>query len=273
MRCNLNPVPSAVNPIASSSSARTVMLPCCTCEVVRTHRNRRGLRFKPLQRITSSGHLEHHAEGYQGQMANLNDGLGADVIDDQTIDLHLHPPFQSDNSQSPLCDLSNLRLATQDQRAKCWLEDNQTPALPTRKIAIVEVYDGWACPETVNFAKEVIARNPEASLSDVHLALLHGYKDAQLPVPYLWLVQLYRKRIRGLHRDANNQQFIRLDKKWFLAYSLQEMADLVGWVALHQAVQVEGNYIGYFIRWENEDLAKNYYHYRKLRQQEVQEND
>ena len=52
-----------------------------------------------------------------------------------------------------------------------------------------------------------------------------------------------------------------------------EMADLVGWVALHQAVQVEGNYNGYFIRWENEDLAKNYYHYRKLRQQEVQEND
>lgn len=154
-------------------------------------------------------------------------------------------------------------------KASIWLEENLSPTLPTRKKRNVPLFDGWGCPETIAFAQRLITQHPEASLREVQQEILKGFDAATLSVPNLWYVWCGQLRVKALYEDANHLPFIRVEKKWHLAYEISRLGGLVEVRGMRPTRDKKYITHGCFICWQNEDLAINYHHYRKLRKQEA----
>lgn len=151
---------------------------------------------------------------------------------------------------------SALRLSSRHVPASTFLSSDVSPAPPTRMLSNVEICDGWLNGPHAQVAQRILSKNPEMSLLDLQIAMLRKTERGELYCPYIWWVDARCRWGRALHEDSAGRKFVKLNSKWHLAYSMDQIGGLVG-------AQNSGGYedipkVGYFVVWENERIARNH---------------
>jgi len=165
--------------------------------------------------------------------------------------------WQSFIKHAPVHKNAKFRNASRFKIAAPWVEKVSHPALPTRMLSNVLVYNGWQNPHNVALAKELVGINPEITLRGLLNEMLLKTKNDENHAPYVWWIWPSGSKKRAIHGDSNGLSFVKLDHKWQLAYSLKAVGALAGAQGAGGYEELPSN--AYFIPWENEDIAKNYY--------------
>jgi hypothetical protein len=148
------------------------------------------------------------------------------------------------------------RIASKYKVAAPWVLGVAVPTQPTRMLSNVTVFDGWNCTTTAAFARKIVGTTPGLTLRDLQAAVLRGVEGGLLDNPYIWWVYEPKSRTRAIHEDAEGRSFIKLGKKWQLAYPLDAIAGLCGAQGCSEYENVPRS--GYFIIWENEEIARSH---------------
>jgi len=154
---------------------------------------------------------------------------------------------------------TSLRPATRSQKAFLLLVEKPAAQLPMNKVLDVQVFDGWPCPSTTNFAKKLIQTNPTASLRDVQLEIIERVSQATLPHPHLWRIRVGISHSKQLFKDAQGRLYVSVDEVWRLAHSLRHLGGLVGAKSILKTREATVPQQGYFICWETESEARQHY--------------
>lgn len=148
-----------------------------------------------------------------------------------------------------------LRLASKFKQSDPWVNGVASPTLPTQMESSVELYRGWANPESLKYAKTIV-KNKKMTLRELQQMMLIGLIKDNLSMPYIWWVDATTSCRRVVHEDGEGRTFVKLDNKWQMAYSVQAIGGLVGSQYTGNHEEVPKN--TYFVLWENEQIARKY---------------
>ena len=146
------------------------------------------------------------------------------------------------------------RVASKYKRAAPWVLGGAAPSQPTRMLSNVIVFDGWTCPPLVAFARNAVESNPALTLRELQAAVLREVDNGIFDYPYVWWVHEQTNCTRAIHEDSEGMPFVKLGKKWQLAYPIDAIAGLVGAQGVLDYEKVPRS--GYFIVLENEEIAR-----------------
>lgn len=150
------------------------------------------------------------------------------------------------------------RVASRFKPASPWVMGLTAPTQPTRMLSNVTVYDGWMCGSVVQFARQIISKQPSLTLRELQNILLESLRKGEVAYPYVWWVYARNSRTRAIHEDAEGRPFVKLGTKWQLAYPIDAVAGLAGAQGAPDLDSENLPHTGYFILWENEDAAKQH---------------
>ena len=179
-------------------------------------------------------------------------------IEDAHLDL-MDDPARSVRPSLPLPPQPfDWSITKSSKLAITWLEGTVTPQPPMTKLfSQVDLYDGWNCPGTRQYALELVQQQPEMNFQ-VLQAELRKASATVLEYRHIWWYYLDSKRSTALYKDANNLPFILVDDAWHLGYSLGVVKGLAYAVTDRTAQSVHRHRAGFFLCWENEQQARDY---------------
>lgn len=147
-----------------------------------------------------------------------------------------------------------LRKGTNNKKAAPWVNGVASPALPTTMLSSVTVYDSWLIPHNMGIAKNIIAQKNGLTIRELLYEMLHQMKAGNIDYPYVWWVWPHSSKTRAIHQDSNGVTFVKLGKKWQMAFSIQAMGALAGAQGASNYEELPNN--AYFVSWENEEMAR-----------------
>jgi len=150
-----------------------------------------------------------------------------------------------------------LRKGSSYKKAENWLNKTSGPALPTKMLSNVCIYNSWINPHNISLAREIIKYNDGITFQELVYEMLMLVNEEKTPTPYIWWLWPHSSKSRAVHEDANGQTFIKIENKWHLVYSAQVVGVLVGTQGTKDYEQIPSNC--YFVSWESEEISKNYF--------------
>ncbi|WP_159820278.1 hypothetical protein [Colwellia sp. 20A7] len=144
-----------------------------------------------------------------------------------------------------------LRVGSKFKTAFPWINGVVTPAMPTRMLSNVVVFESWQNPHNMRIAKEIVKSNKKITLRELVSEMLITSE-----IPYIWWLYPVSTKVRAIHEDANGITFIKLNNKWQMVFSSKMVGALVGAQGGLNTESFPPN--SYFISWENEELARNH---------------
>ena len=150
-----------------------------------------------------------------------------------------------------------LRRGSRSKIASPWVNGVSTPAMPTRKLSNVIVYEhGWLNNSNMALAKKIVLDNPNITLRELVDEMLLKMEKLETSFPYVWWVVPEGNKTRTIYEDANGITFVKLDNKWNIVYSSEAVGVLVGAQGSQDYEGIPRN--SYFVSWENETIAMQY---------------
>jgi len=144
-----------------------------------------------------------------------------------------------------------LRKGSRFKNALPWINGVSAPAMPTRMLSNVVVFESWQNPHNMEIAKGIVKINKNMSLRELVSEMLNTSE-----IPYIWWIYPVSSKIRAIHEDSNGITFIKLNNKWQMVYSSKMVGALVGAQGGLDAESFPPN--SYFVSWENEELARSH---------------
>lgn len=151
---------------------------------------------------------------------------------------------------------ARLRRGSRFKLAKPWIKGVSSPAMPTRMLSKVVVYDSWLNNFNMDLANQIVDKYPSLTLRELVEKMLKKMDGKHTSYPYLWWVWPKSKKMRVIHEDANGITFVKLDNKWQMVFSSQVVGVLVGAQGVEGYESLPRN--SYFISWENEEIARKH---------------
>lgn len=148
------------------------------------------------------------------------------------------------------------RVASKYKLSAPWVRGSVAPTQPTRMLSNVTVYDGWECTSNARLARGIVEVEPQLTLRDLQARMLKEVELGNTSYPYVWWIYEQTCRTRAIHEDSDGRPFVKLHNKWHLAYPIDAIAGLVGAQGVLDYERVPKT--GFFILWENEDIARNH---------------
>lgn len=149
-----------------------------------------------------------------------------------------------------------LRKGSKFKKAKSWIEGVPSPAMPTKILSNAEIFNGWLNPHNFKLAKTLISQNENLTFRDLVNEMLIHMTTEETTLPYIWWIYISPPKARAIHQDANGVTFVKLNNKWQMALSTQELGALVGAQGGINYEDIPKN--AYFVSWENEKIARKY---------------
>ncbi|WP_027873401.1 hypothetical protein [Spongiibacter marinus] len=149
---------------------------------------------------------------------------------------------------------SVLRKGTNFKLAAPWINGVATPALPTKMLTNVTVFESWLNPHNFELAKSIVSENEELTVRELLYEMLFKIKSGKTTMPYVWWVWPHSSKTRAIHQDSNDMTFVKLGSKWQMAFSIQSMGALAGSQGSMNYEELPRN--AYFVSWENEKIAR-----------------
>lgn len=144
-----------------------------------------------------------------------------------------------------------LRLGSNYKNAKPWVEGRTSPVNPVKMLSVRDVLEGWSNPAGVKKAKDYLRINPNLTMRELGELMLCSNAD----YPYIWwCCRSATPAKRAIYEDSEGLNFVKLNNKWQMAYSILASGILVGSQAGTHYEDLPYN--SYFVLWENEDAAR-----------------
>lgn len=151
---------------------------------------------------------------------------------------------------------ARLRRGSRFKLAKPWIKGVSSPAMPTKMLSNVVVYDSWLNNFNMDLANEIVDKYPSMTLRELVESMLKQMGDKHTGYPYLWWVWPESNKKRVIHEDANGITFVKLNNKWQMVFSSQAVGVLAGAQGVQGYESLPRN--SYFISWENEEIARKH---------------
>ena len=149
---------------------------------------------------------------------------------------------------------STLRKSTIYKNAEPWLNGVEAPTMPATMLSNVTVFESWLNTHNLNLAKELLSQQSGLTLRELLVEMLLQINAGHAEYPYIWWVWPHSSKVRAIHEDSNGLTFVKLEKKWKMAYSIQAMGALAGAQGTSDYEELPRN--AYFVSWENEEIAR-----------------
>ncbi|MBT7556494.1 hypothetical protein HN615_06175 [Candidatus Woesearchaeota archaeon] len=151
-----------------------------------------------------------------------------------------------------------LRVGSYRLLAKGYVDVKTSPVLPIKQLSTEVIFESWLNRYNNEIAKNLINQDSSLSLQKllVEMIQLTG-KDIECPYIW-WIYPNQNKKNRLIYRDADGDEFVKIDKKWQIAYSVRAVGSLVGRQGGSNYEDLDLPFNSYFVVWENKDNAKNY---------------
>ena len=156
--------------------------------------------------------------------------------------------------------IPQLRNASGRKRAYPWIKVTGAPVKPATPLSNVAIYDGWVNPHNKKIAVAAVEASSSMTLRDLQHEMFAKMKENETPYPYIWWVCcISRVRERLLYEDAEGVNYVKLENTWRPAYPLLTAGCLAGAQCSDDYESVPLN--GYFIVWDDEDVARQHANY------------
>ena len=147
-----------------------------------------------------------------------------------------------------------LRKGSSFKAVKPWLEVRASPAMPTKMLSMVDVYDGWTNPHPLKIAKVLVNESPSMTFRELGNRMIIS-KESELPYIW-WCFSANLPKKRAIHEDSDGVTFVKLNNKWQMAMSVMSAGVVVGSQNGDDYESVPRN--AYFVVWENEEIARQH---------------
>lgn len=149
---------------------------------------------------------------------------------------------------------ATLRKGTNFKKAAPWVNGLASPALPTKMLSNVTIYESWLNPHNMKLARNLITQRKRLTVRELLYEMLYQVKAGNTDSPYVWWVWTSSSKTRAIHQDSNGVTFVKLGNKWQLAFSIQAMGALAGAQGTSSPEELPRD--AYFVSWENEEMAR-----------------
>ena len=148
-----------------------------------------------------------------------------------------------------------LRKPSNLKKAEPYVYGIASPSLPTKMMSEVNVHDAWLNPHNLKLAKTLLQENRFMSFSQLMFAMVKSGSNKSV-FRYIWWVLPHSCKKRVMHTDNDGVNFVKMNNKWQILYSVQSVGALVGAQGSPHYESVPKN--GYFVVWENEEIARKH---------------
>ena len=145
-----------------------------------------------------------------------------------------------------------LRKGSNFKRAEPWVVGRASPAQPVKMLSVREVYEGWANPSGVKLARERLRLDPTLTMRELGYLMLKSDQE----LPYIWWCFSSAPKQRAIYEDSEGLNFVKLDNKWQMAYSIMSAGILIGSQSGKHYEDLPKN--SYMVLWENEEMARQH---------------
>jgi len=146
---------------------------------------------------------------------------------------------------------TKLRKGSRFKEANSWVNGVSMPAMPTRMLSNVTVYESWQNPKNIEHAKDLLNINSSLTFRELIEKMFETTESS-----YIWWLYPVSTKVRTIHEDANGFTFVKMNNKWQMVYSIKMVGGLVGAQGVNNCEDLPLN--SYFVSWENEDIAKSH---------------
>ena len=105
-----------------------------------------------------------------------------------------------------------LRKGSSFKAVKPWLEVRASPAMPTKMLSMVDVYEGWSNPHSLKIAKVLVNEIPSMTFRELGNRMIIS-KENELPYIW-WCFSANLPKKRAIHEDSDGVTFVKLNNKW-----------------------------------------------------------
>jgi len=152
-----------------------------------------------------------------------------------------------------------LRLGSKRVRAKGYVDVKPYPTQPIKQLSTEVIFEGWSNRHNKEIAKNLINQDSSLSFQELLMKIIILMsKDERIYIPYIWWIDPdnYSKKKRSIYQDADGDNFVKIDNKWQMVYSVKSVGALVGRQGGSNCEDLNLPYNSYFVVWENEANAK-----------------
>lgn len=153
------------------------------------------------------------------------------------------------------------RLGSKRIQAKGYINIKTSPVLPIEQLSTEVIFEGWGNGYNKEVAKNLINQDSSLSFQELLIKIIILMnEDEQIYIPYIWWIDpdSYTKNKRLIYQDADGDNFVKINNKWQMAYSVKSAGSLVGRQGGLDYEDLNQHLNSYFVVWENEKSAKNY---------------
>ncbi len=153
------------------------------------------------------------------------------------------------------------RLGSKRIQAKGYINVKNSPMLPIKQLSTEVIFEGWGNGYNKEIAKNIIDQEPSLSFQELLIKIIILMsEDEKIYIPYIWWIDpdSHTKKKRLIYQDVDGDNFVKIDNKWQMVYSVKSAGSLVGRQGGSNYEDLNLHSNSYFVVWENEDDAKNY---------------